>query len=97
MSRLRESAKLAPHCFNCGLQNPNGDLLCLAHSNELRHGRGIGHKTPDIFGAILCKPCHDIIDGRRGALTKEEKHEMHRLAHEDTLLWWWEAGYLGAS
>lgn len=95
LSRLRESAKLAPRCFGCGLQNPNGDLLALAHSNELRHGRGAYHKTPDIFGAILCLKCHDRCDGRAGGLSREEKREMHRAAHDLTLLWWWEAGYLG--
>ena len=38
--------------MSCGLENPNGDLLCLAHSNRLEDGRGYGHKSNDLFGAF---------------------------------------------
>lgn len=95
MTRLRESAKDAPHCFSCFAANPNGDLLCLAHSNELRHGRGAYHKSLDIFGAIVCAACHYDIDVNP-RLTKDEKHEKHRLAHDRTLMWWWTNGYIEA-
>lgn len=95
MSILRQSAKNAPHCMGCYRPNPNGDLCCLAHSNELRHGRGIGHKSDDIHGAILCADCHDIVDGRKGGRTKAEKHGLHRMAHENTVVWWVDNGYLG--
>jgi len=74
--------------------NPNGDLLCLAHSNELASGRGFAFKSPDYMGAIVCHLCHDQIDGRRGGLSKEAKREMHRMAHERTTEWWVENGYL---
>lgn len=94
MSKLRQSAKDAPHCFSCYLGNPNGDLLCLAHSNELAHGRGSYHKSADIFGAIVCHECHSLIDGRTGGLSKEDKHEKHRVAHVRTLKWWWDEGYI---
>lgn len=95
MSVLRDSAKLAPRCFYCGRAN-DGQSLCLAHSNELAVGRGASHKSHDILGAIVCMDCHDLIDGRRGGLTKEVKRAMHREAHMRTLAWWVEAGYLGA-
>lgn len=94
MSKLRKSARDAPHCFNCFLQNPNGDLLCLAHSNELAHGRGFAHKSADENGAILCHRCHDLIDGRSGGLSKEQKRELHRRANERTRKWWKANGYL---
>ena len=96
MKTLRESAKQCPHCMNpeCMRPNPDGNLLCLAHSNELRHGRGSHFKTPDIMGAILCAGCHDLVDGRRGSLSREEKREMARLAHDRTLLWWVEEGFV---
>lgn len=80
-------------CFNT---NYDGQQLCLAHSNSLSHGRGAYHKTPDIFGAIVCAYCHDEIDGRRGKLTLEEKREKHHVAHDRTLAWWWDNGYLVA-
>lgn len=92
---LRQSAKHAPHCFGCMKPNPNGDLLALAHSNELRHGRGAYHKSLDIHGAILCERCHSAVDGRNNDLpTKEAKREAHRLAHDRTISWWWTEGYL---
>lgn len=94
MSKLTESAKDAPHCFSCFLQNPNRDLLCLAHSNALKDGRGENFKTPDEKGAIVCMRCHDEIDGRRGGLSKEAKREKHRVAHVRTVSWWKRIGLI---
>jgi hypothetical protein len=94
MSKLTESAQDAPHCFYCFLQNPNRDLLCLAHDNSLAAGRGFAFKTPDDCGAIVCAYCHDVIDGRRGGLSKEAKREMHRVAASRTMSWWKINGYL---
>lgn len=88
-TKLRKSAREAPHCFFCDQPNDaEGTRLCLAHSNELRHGRGASHKSSDIFGAILCLECHNLVDGRAGALTLPEKREMMRYAHDRTLQWW---------
>lgn len=92
--KLRQSAKECPGCQYCYAPNYDGQQLCLAHSNELRHGRGAYHKSEEIFGAVLCQKCHDLCDGRCGMLSKREKREMHRIAHERTLLWWWTNGYL---
>lgn len=94
MSKLRESAREAPHCFGCYTPNPNGDRLCLAHSNALADGRGAYHKSPDEKGAIVCFHCHDLIDGRRGGLSKEAKREMHRIAAQRTMKWWMQNGYI---
>lgn len=94
MSILRQSAKHAPQCFSCGLENPNSDRLCLAHSSELQHGRGIGHKSKDIYGAIVCHNCHQQIDGVAGGLSKLTKRTMQRIAHDRTVSWWIENGYL---
>lgn len=91
--RLRESAKRAPHCFGCGLQNPNGDLLCLAHSDALADGRGVGHKSDDNKGAILCDRCHGDVGGRTG-WSKDRKRAYHKAAHLRTVEWWKREGYL---
>lgn len=95
MHKLRESARHCPHCMACGLENPNGDLLCLAHSNALEDGRGASHKSPDIFGAIVCQSCHDKIDGRAADFSKYEKRKMHRDAWIETMRWWLREGYVG--
>lgn len=93
--KLRASAKDCPSCMSCGHANHDGQQLCLAHSNELAHGRGAYHKSLDVFGAVLCGPCHYDVD-KNPKLTKEEKREKHRIAHERTLKWWWTEGYLVA-
>ncbi len=58
----RQLARLAPKCFGCGLENPNNDLICLAHSNRLKHGRGYAHKSIDEMGAFVCQRCHEWYD-----------------------------------
>jgi hypothetical protein len=87
MTKLREMAKEVPACMGCGLENPNGDLLCLAHSNALEDGRGAYHKSDDLFGAFLCARCHDEVDGRAGMWGKEGKREFHRRAWIKTVRW----------
>jgi hypothetical protein len=89
---LRNSAKDAPHCFGCFIQNPNGDRLCLAHSSLLADGRGVGHKSDDDKGAILCDLCHRYVDGNRD--TKEARVFFHSRAHELTMQWWQSNGYV---
>lgn len=94
--KLRKSAEHAPMCFGCGRPNRGGNLV-LAHSNELSHGKGVGFKSPDYLGAILCADaggCHDQQEGRAGNLTREGRQELHRRAHQKTMRWWWEAGII---
>lgn len=79
--------------MSCGLANPDGNLLCLAHSNALEDGRGAYHKTDDLYGAIVCMTCHDEIDGRRPMavfpeMAKLAKRDKHHLAWVKTMRWW---------
>lgn len=92
---LRATAKDCPRCMACGLENPNRDLLCLAHSNALADGRGAYHKSPDIYGAIVCLVCHDLIDGRAGNLSLLAKRDLHGEAWVKTVRWWIEEGHVG--
>ena len=93
--KFRKLAKEAPHCMNCGLENPNFDLLCLAHANGIAEGKGIGMKSHDLMGAYLCHSCHDLVDGRKGKLTKYEKRQMHHDAWVKTMKWLIMEGHLG--
>jgi hypothetical protein len=86
-TNLRKLAKEVPCCMGCGMQNPNGDLLCLAHSNALEDGRGAYHKSNDLFGAYLCDTCHKSVDIGHG-LTKQEKRGYHKAAWVKTMRWW---------
>lgn len=76
-------------CVLCGKQG----YTVAAHSNALRHGRGAFHKSPDYRVAYVCGDpggCHDRIDGRAGALTKQEKRDLWELAYERTISLWFE-------
>ena len=94
-TKLRELAKRCPHCMGCGLENPNGDLLCLAHSNEQADGRGAYHKSNDLYGAYLCHRCHQYVDVT--GKTKEEKRAYHKRAWLLTIRWWINNGFVKPS
>ena len=91
----RQLARQVPHCMSCGLENPNGDLICLAHSNELRDGRGAYFKSKDLYGAFLCLRCHDLVDGRVGRLVREDKHDMLKRAWIESMRWAIDNDHLG--
>lgn len=80
--------------MSCGLQNPNGELLCLAHANTLSSGKGMGLKSRDEAGAIVCDTCHSLIDGRINTYGRNKRQEMHQRAHAKTVAWWRKEGYL---
>ena len=94
--KLRDSAKNCPYCMGCGLQNHDGNILCLAHSNRLSDGKSRGMKATDESGAILCQRCHDYVDGRHGNknMTRELMQKYHYDAHIKTLEWWKKKGLI---
>lgn len=92
--KFRELAKQCPECMLCGLENPNGDLLCLAHSNRLEDGRGYGFKSNDLFGAFLCHNCHMMVDGIKGNLSKFEKRKKHNEAWQKSVRWLIEQNFI---
>lgn len=67
-----------------GVCNHDSTTTVYAHSNKIRHGKGRGIKSHDIFGAYMCAACHDWYD--KGSATREEKDDAFQLAHEETLL-----------
>ena len=71
------------HCWKHGFSVP-------AHNNELALGRGSYHKTPDFLVAFLCGDpggCHDLVDGRAGGLSLEQKRSMWNRAYVVTMSW----------
>jgi len=93
--KLRDSARDCPHCMGCGMENPNRDLLCLAHSNRLSDGKGRGIKAPDITGAILCQRCHTYTDlGDDSSPDRAAMQHYHNQAHTKTLEWWLKVGLI---
>lgn len=77
------------HCTNCGSYHG----VVSAHSNLLRHGKGMGLKACPIFTAHLCQRCHDWYDGRGGygqdpygLYSYDERQEMWQRAFDRTLM-----------
>lgn len=94
-TKLRELAKEVPFCMGCGLDNPDGNMICLAHSNELADGRGAYHKSNDLYGAYLCAGCHQYVDVT--GETKEKKRAFHKKAWLATMRFWIDGGFIKPS
>ncbi len=65
-----------------------------AHSNQLRDGKGMGHKAADYRIAFLCDRCHRDID-QGSKLTKDERQEKWEAAHRKTIGWLFENNIIG--
>ena len=76
---LRRAVASLP-CQNCGLEGSTQ----ASHSNQLKDGRGIGHKTSDAMLAALCNSCHYQIDYGKD-LGREQKQEIWDAAHRKTM------------
>jgi hypothetical protein len=90
MPKLRRSARLAPYCFGCMKFN-DGDCV-LAHANWHEYHKGKHLKASDIFGAVLCQSCHGFVDN--AANDSDERKDLWRKAHIETLYWWVMTGVL---
>lgn len=83
--KLLKAARGRP-CVLCG----SVGTTVSAHSNQTEHGHGTGIKAPDFYSAWCCGTCHDLIDGRRGQLTKQEKQELWLRAFVKTVAIWFQ-------
>lgn len=69
-------------CQSCGAQD---GTVVSAHSNSSIHGKGMHIKAHDCFIAWLCHDCHALLDSEKG-MTREERVDMWRAAHDKTIL-----------
>lgn len=56
--KLRDSARDRPCTGQSDWCNGDPNTTVWAHSNFSEHGKGVGMKAHDIFGAFLCSGCH---------------------------------------
>lgn len=77
-------ANIAPHCMSCAASN-RGQVVA-AHSNQLKHGKGVAVKAHDHKIAYLCDKCHHEIDNGH-KFSRQERIEIWQEAHEKTLDW----------
>lgn len=59
-----------------GVCNGNPETVVLAHY-RLAGTCGAGKKPHDMQGAWACSSCHDVIDGRRHAISRDEARLLH--------------------
>lgn len=78
-------------CTHCGRQD---GTIVAAHSNQSRHGKGMGIKAHDCFIAFLCATCHAELD-QGSRLSRDERIELWQRAHEKTLLRLFQSDRLG--
>lgn len=82
----------APCCLHIAV--PCGtDKSVPCHSDNLRHGRGVGHKSHDHLAVPGCPNCHAIFT--REYLGRGGYDEVWAKAHEEFQLWLWESGRIG--
>ncbi len=91
--KLLASAKHAPHCMRCG--GPNFGNVVMAHSNQLRDGKGTGIKAHDYRVAALCHECHTLIDAGKAWSSREHRIQAWEEAHRATIAWLFESGIVG--
>lgn len=83
---LRDLARDAPCLVQIpGICNNRPETSVWAHSNQARHGHGMGIKAHDVFGAICCSSCHAEIDHGK-QLSQSERQEYWQKGFERTLL-----------
>lgn len=88
MSKITQSAngeQCTVRYFWINFHNP--ETVVFAHSNKSIHGKGMGLKAKDEFGAYACYRCHAIYDGhekRPDHITKEYVDDVFNHAMEIT-------------
>ena len=63
----------------------SGGQTIAAHSNALRHGRGVGHKASDSYSIASCNECHRWYD--EGKAKRADKDQAYQAAVERQLAW----------
>jgi hypothetical protein len=86
---LLKAAEHAPCCMACHRRN-DGSVV-MAHSNQLRDGKGMGIKAHDYRVAALCGKCHVELDQGKN-MSWEERVSMWELAHRETVGWLFSSG-----
>lgn len=66
-------------CQSCGADD---ETVVAAHSNQVRHGKGMGIKAHDL-PAYLCGQCHAWLD--QGGASKKLKNELWMVAFKKSL------------
>ena len=79
----------------CTLRLPccDGGVGEPAHANSHAYGKGGSIKAHDCFYASACRSCHRELDQGR-TMSRDEKLELWRRGHAETLLELWQRGLI---
>lgn len=91
---LKDLASECEECCFCGIYAPQTIVGC--HPNGLEFGKGMGLKADDLV-AFGCPGCHDLLDGRSGSLTRDEKAVMFLRGFYASMRWAFMAGKIGVA
>ena len=87
---LRKLAKDKPCMFRVeGVCNNDPATTVWCHSNQGKHGKGMGAKSHDPFGAFGCSSCHDWYDNKIPNVPHEEKVATFERARDATTYFIW--------
>lgn len=85
MSAIRKAAKGEQCTLNIsGVCSYDRETTVLCHFPSETHGMGL--KSDDLSGGFGCSCCHDVIDGRSGHLSREDKEFYMRRSQFRTIL-----------
>jgi hypothetical protein len=90
--KLTQSAK-HESCVSCGADD---GTIVWAHSNEQKHGKGMGIKAHDLFGAYLCHKCHHGYDNQawNNSCPENNKQSWFRAMWERSMIRACNKGYI---
>ena len=88
--KLLDLAHGAPCFLVLGAPGCGIDKSVPCHSDMLRHGRGVGHKSNPVFAVAGCPACHAIFT--RAHLGRDGYESAWLAAHERYLAWLWDMG-----
>jgi hypothetical protein len=90
--KLRKLPRTSP-CFADFEHDCIAHLGCVpAHDNSLQGGHGAGLKASDNRHASVCQEAHDLIDGRKGGWSQDEKRGAWERAYIATQYYYWTNG-----
>lgn len=87
---LRDLARGAPCMFNLPGCDGGGETTVWVHSDQQWHGKGIGRKADDFFGAPGCAKCHASLPN----LSRLHREEVMQAAMENAWAWMWREGLI---
>lgn len=88
--KLLDLAHDAPCMLRLGAPGCGTNPSVPCHSDMQRHGRGVGHKSHDVFAIAACPACHAIFT--RANLGRDGYEAAWLVGLERYLVWLWSEG-----